>query len=156
MATQFQLRRGNATVTSTFIGAPGEVTVNTTNNTLVLHDSVTAGGWPVVMANVAQTVYNKTLVTPMITGNMSVTGNIIPTQGNLYTLGNLAYPFKSLYVSGNTIYLGNAILSTTSNSFTIINPAGGSFSVTGDSLTGATGQFANLQITSNRWCQCWC
>jgi len=149
MSTQFQLRRGTAAQTAAFTGAPGEVTVNTTSNTLTLHDSVTPGGWPILSANAAQNVYNKSIFSANLVGTQAISGNIIPTTGNLYTLGNAAYPFKSLYVSGNTIYLGNAILSTTSNSFTIINPAGGSFSVTGDNVSGSTGIFANLQITSN-------
>lgn len=39
-------------------------------------------------------------------------GNLIPATGNTYTLGNVSNPWKSLYVSGNTIYLGNSALST--------------------------------------------
>ena len=37
-------------------------------------------------------------------------GNLIPATGNTYTLGNVSNPWKSLYVSGNTIYLGNNAL----------------------------------------------
>ena len=45
-ATQRQLRRGTAAQMATFTGAVGEVVVDTTNNRLVVHDGVTAGGWP--------------------------------------------------------------------------------------------------------------
>ena len=46
MATRLQLRKGTTTEHSTFVGAEGEVTVDTTKRTLVLHDGVTAGGKP--------------------------------------------------------------------------------------------------------------
>ena len=46
MATRLQLRKGTTAEHSTFVGAVGEVTVDTTKKTLVLHDGVTAGGKP--------------------------------------------------------------------------------------------------------------
>jgi len=47
MAIQIQLRQGTTTEHNTFTGAVGEVTVDTTKDTLVVHDGVTAGGHPV-------------------------------------------------------------------------------------------------------------
>lgn len=44
MALQIQLRKGTATEHNTFTGALGEVTVDTTNKTLRVHDGTTAGG----------------------------------------------------------------------------------------------------------------
>ena len=44
MAKQLQLRKGTATEHSTFTGANGEVTVDTTNKTLRVHDGSTVGG----------------------------------------------------------------------------------------------------------------
>ena len=41
MATQLQLRRGNTSQTAAFTGASAEVTIDTTKNTLVIHDGVT-------------------------------------------------------------------------------------------------------------------
>lgn len=46
MATRLQLRKGTTAEHSTFVGADGEVTVDTTKKALVLHDGVTAGGKP--------------------------------------------------------------------------------------------------------------
>ncbi len=43
---QLQARRGSFTQMSNFIGASGEVTVDITSCRTVLHDGVTAGGWP--------------------------------------------------------------------------------------------------------------
>lgn len=47
MAKQVQLRSGTTTEHSTFTGAVGEVTVDTTKDVLVVHDGTTAGGFPV-------------------------------------------------------------------------------------------------------------
>lgn len=47
MAIQIQLRQGTTTEHDTFTGAVGEVTVDTTKDTLVVHDGVTVGGHPV-------------------------------------------------------------------------------------------------------------
>ena len=47
MAKQLQLRSGTTTEHNTFTGAVGEVTVDTTKDTLVVHDGVTVGGFPV-------------------------------------------------------------------------------------------------------------
>ena len=45
MATQVQLRRGSSSENDAFTGALGEVTVDTTNDTLRVHDGSTAGGF---------------------------------------------------------------------------------------------------------------
>lgn len=49
-----------------------------------------------------------------MTGEMSITGNIIPSANVTYSLGSNDYRFKDLYLSGNTIYLGNTSLSESS------------------------------------------
>jgi len=46
MATQVQRRRGSTVQHSTFTGAAAELTVDTTLNTVVVHDGATAGGHP--------------------------------------------------------------------------------------------------------------
>jgi hypothetical protein len=46
MATALKLRRGTTVQHSTFTGAEGEVTVDTTKDTVVVHDGSTAGGFP--------------------------------------------------------------------------------------------------------------
>ena len=44
MTRQIQIRRGTATENDAFTGAVGEVTMDTTNNTLRVHDGTTPGG----------------------------------------------------------------------------------------------------------------
>lgn len=48
MSKQVRFRRGTTVQHSTFTGALGEVTVDTDLDTLVVHDGVTAGGFPVI------------------------------------------------------------------------------------------------------------
>ena len=48
MATQVQFRRGTTAEHSTFKGADGEVTVDTSLKTVVIHDAITNGGFPVL------------------------------------------------------------------------------------------------------------
>lgn len=50
MSRQVQLRRGTTAQHSSFTGAAGEVTVDTSLDTLVVHDGSTAGGFPLVSA----------------------------------------------------------------------------------------------------------
>lgn len=49
MATQVQFRRGTTDETAAFTGALGEVTVDTTKKTCVVHDGSTAGGYPLLL-----------------------------------------------------------------------------------------------------------
>ena len=46
MSRQIQIRRGTADEHNNFTGAIGEITVDTTNNTIRVHDGQTVGGTP--------------------------------------------------------------------------------------------------------------
>lgn len=48
MAKQIQLRRGTSAENDTFTGAVGEITYDSTNKTLRVHDGTTAGGTKIV------------------------------------------------------------------------------------------------------------
>jgi hypothetical protein len=51
MATQVQLRRGTATENNSFTGAQGELTFDTTNKRVRIHDGATAGGFELKTEN---------------------------------------------------------------------------------------------------------
>lgn len=76
MPTTLQLRRGSTTQHNTFVGAAGEITVDTDKNTIVVHDGATAGGFPVF-----HTGANATLNNLIVSGNLTV-------QGTTTTLNN--------------------------------------------------------------------
>lgn len=46
MAKQVRLRRGTTAEHADFVGANGEITVDTVKHVVIVHDGVTAGGWP--------------------------------------------------------------------------------------------------------------
>jgi len=51
MAVTVQFRRGTAAQNNAFTGAAGELSVNTTNNSIRVHDGSTAGGHEVMKAD---------------------------------------------------------------------------------------------------------
>ncbi len=50
-AFAMQLRRGTTSEHSTFTGLVGEVTIDTTKDTIVVHDGTTVGGIPLAKAS---------------------------------------------------------------------------------------------------------
>ena len=68
-------------------------------------------------------------------------GNIIPALGNTYSLGNASNPWLSLYLSGNTIYLGNVTLES----------SGGALAVDGNTVvsTGSNVEFNDISATGS-------
>ena len=49
MSTQVQFRKGNTAQTALFTGAVAEITVDTDKKTVVVHDGVTPGGYPLAL-----------------------------------------------------------------------------------------------------------
>jgi len=60
MTKQVQLRRGTTAEHSVFIGAEGELTIDTTLDIAIVHDGVKVGGHPLVGAASTQQIINKT------------------------------------------------------------------------------------------------
>jgi hypothetical protein len=72
MPYQIQLRRGTTAQNTAFTGAIGELTVDTQLNVLRVQDGSTAGGFPLVGTASTQTLTNKTLTAPVITGGLTI------------------------------------------------------------------------------------
>jgi hypothetical protein len=72
-STQVQLRRGTTEEHSSFIGAVGEVTVDTSKRTLRVHDGVSTYGQELIASHAVQTLTNKTLTTPAVDKILSST-----------------------------------------------------------------------------------
>ena len=76
------------------------------------------------------TTANVTEVTNLYFTNARVntallsTGDIIPSGNNIQTLGNVTNRFKDLFLSGNTIYLGNVVLQSTTSTFQVADTQG--------------------------------
>lgn len=89
MATQLKLRRGTTAEHASFTGAEGEITLDTTKDTIVVHDNYTAGGRPVLREDLNN-----------LANGAIVPGKLAPGSGNAY---------KALMVNaaGNAIEYGD-------------------------------------------------
>jgi hypothetical protein len=122
MATQVQFRRGTSAETSSFIGALGEVTVDTSTNTLIVHNAVKAGGYPVLRddgSNSALAAGGLSNCALKFAGD-SNTGIISPSADNISLVtGGVARitidGSGSVTIPGNLIVSGT--LTATSTSF---------------------------------------
>lgn len=89
MPTQLQFRRGTTAQNNSFTGAAGEISVDTTIDTLRLHDGATAGGFEMVTLGATQTLTNKTLTAPNLTsptiGGVAIAEYISDTVGAMVT-----------------------------------------------------------------------
>ncbi len=88
MPTVVQFRRGTTAENNAFTGSAGELSVDLTLDTVRVHDGSTAGGFALVSATATQTLTNKTLTTPAISGNITVTGNVMPAANATYNMGS--------------------------------------------------------------------
>lgn len=84
----------------------------------------------------------------ILSGN--IIGNIVPAANVTFDLGSPTRRFRDLYLSGNTIFFGGAILTSDASNVTITNPQGGSFSVSGSSSGSANLSLGNVTAFSVR------
>lgn len=120
MPIQLQFRRGNTIQNSNFVGAQGEITIDTTKKTVVIHDGTTTGGFPLVTAadfttgNVAEAnnlYFTNARVRAALSSGTGVnlnqsTGSISISQ-NVDTTSNVT--FQNLLVTGNLTVTGNTV-----------------------------------------------
>ena len=59
MATQVQFRRGTTAEHTGFKGDDGEVTVDTSLKTVVIHDAITNGGFPLLRQDGSNSLFSK-------------------------------------------------------------------------------------------------
>jgi hypothetical protein len=149
MPSRIQLRRDTAANWTAInpVLAQGEPGLDTTIDLLKYGDGVTA--------------WNNL---PYSGSNPGAVGNIIPALSNTYTLGNATNSWQSLYVSGNTIYLGAIELGSNATELLIdgvpVPVLGGNVSfdsvhananITTDGFISATGNISagNLAVANN-------
>lgn len=130
MATVLQLRRGTTSEHSTFTGAAGEVTVDTTKDTLVVHDGSLAGGYPL-----AKESYVDTAISNLVGGASAAFDTLKEIQDAMATDAELAAAIAALVI-------GNATQTITAGSYLT---GGGSFTANQTSNSSVT---LNVDATS--------
>ena len=93
MPRTLQFKRYSSATLANTTGANGELIIDTTNQTLTIHDGVTPGGRSLATANTklsttGGTVTGNLVVTNTITSSNAISSNII-TANNLTVTGNL-------------------------------------------------------------------
>ena len=99
MPKQVKLRRGTTAQHSSFTGALGEVTVDTSKKTVVVHDGATAGGFPLAL-EVSQLVK---------TGNMLWVDAVNGNDGTAQR-GRMQLPFLTLTAAKAAAQSGDTIV----------------------------------------------
>ena len=99
MSRQVQIRRGSATAHTNFTGAIGEITMDTTNKTLRVHDGETVGGIKLA----------KQSEIPDLTNIDYVVESQLPTAENNYTWYR---KYKSGWVEQGGVWNGNLTCAT--------------------------------------------
>ena len=95
MATQVRLRRGTTTEHASYTGPAGEVTVNTTQDRLVVHDGSTAGGHPAA---------TKAEVDAL---DLDITAVENDVSGKADLAGSASQAFSASTVNATTVDLGD-------------------------------------------------
>jgi hypothetical protein len=132
MTTAVQHRRGTTAEHSTFTGLEGEVTIDTTKDTAVIHDGVLAGGVPLARENLVN-------VTP--SGLATITGASTASDDKFFIYDQSATTLKSI----TRAELNNAMEIDALANVTI---TGGTINgTTIGNTTAAAGTFTNLTAT---------
>jgi len=145
MPTVVQFRRGTTAQNDAFTGAVGEISYDTENNTIRVHDGSTAGGAELLTGASNNELTNKTFG-----------GDLLPSADSAYDLGSPAFKWKDLHLSGSTIFLGDVVLKDVGGVLNIQDSAGtalaGSFSsltTTGDVTVGGNLTIEGTTTTIN-------
>ncbi len=150
--TQIQYRRGSQAQNDAFTGALGEITVDTTNKTIRIHDGSTVGGNTAVTTFATQTLLNKTLTGPSVTGTLSSTGLINTTANIICSVLDAG----SIECTG-IVYANSSAqsTSTTTGALEVLGGVGivGNLNVGDGTLSGGTHKFQGnvVPFTSNTY-----
>ena len=167
MAIQVQIRRGSSAENDAFTGAVGEITVDTTNKVVRVHDGSTAGGFSLTGLTASGTITNKTinLTNNTLTGtiaqfNAALSDGDFASLAGSETLTNKTINLTDNTLTGTTAQFNAALSdgdfatlagSETLSNKTLANPIfTGDLTVTGNILPGANVTY-NLGSTSGFW-----
>ncbi len=143
MPTQLQFRRGTTAQNNAFTGGAGELSIDTTIDTIRVHDGSTAGGFELTQNTATQTLTNKTLTSPTINSATIAMGtNKITGMGDPTSAQDAA---TKAYVDGELSALSSNSLSEGNTTWVIADSGTGTITATVDGATHST--FAAAGIT---------
>jgi len=147
MSKQVQFRRGTTAQTSTFTGAVGEVTVDTTKDVLVVHDGATAGGFPVASA---RDVAAANLSIGNVSASLAITNLNLAEYSSAFALAN-ALPTTVNGLTANVAALNSNVFVTNfyANANTAAYLATAGIPISSSLITASKVTAANLVSTGN-------
>lgn len=145
MSTEVKSRRGTTLQHSTFVGAVGEITVDTDKHTAVVHDGATAGGFPLEKSASRDASGGHVGLTAFKINFLNTLGTITSWFANSATaVRTYTFPDKSMTVGDaagdNTIVTVGALNSGS------ITSGFGSIDVGTDSISGGAGAFSSVAV----------
>ena len=169
MPTTVQLRRGSKTQNEAFTGASGELSYDTTLDTVRVHDGSTAGGFPFVTetyipntiasnAHLSSTyTTNSAFQTAIdlkfdaaggaIGGASSIAGHFTPAANNTYDLGSAGMVWRDVYIGPGSLYVnGKKVIEDNSDTITITTDVDQNLKIKTEG-TGVTQMESNAGIT---------
>ncbi len=145
MTKQVQRRRGTATQHTSFTGAEGELSVNTTNKSVHVHDNVTAGGFEAARADMDNVTSSSILTAAGITATTAELNYVDGVTSNIQTqldgkAGTASPTFTGTLTTANLTATGTTTLAGASTSADI---------TFGDNDKAIFGAGSDLQIYSD-------
>ena len=154
MSKQVKMRRGTAIEHASFTGVVGEVTVDTTNNVLRVHDGITVGGNPTAKSGVNTdiTALDQDVI---ITATGTIAVNTLGYRGLPQNAQTAAYTLAladagkhiSITTGGIVIPANASIAFPIGTTIVIFNNSGSNQTV---SITTDTLRFAGSALTGTR------
>ena len=128
MSERQQIRRGTEQENNDFVGAQGELTMDTENNNVRVHDGTTGGGW--ILPNLIQAMH------AMCPDYSRAQGVSMPFTATKYGwfIAHAVNTTTTVYVNGVSVAQGNWAANAWSGNLNcqiFVKP--------GDTVTGATG-----------------
>jgi len=139
MSIEVKFRRGTSAEHGSFTGANGEITIDTTAKTIRVHDGVTTGG--IRIAKLSEVVDSSNLE--------FVTTNIVPASNVSLDLGTAERSWRDLYLSGNTITLGDSTISTDAGSVSFQDTDGQQVQISASTVKLGSGNTAIILGSSS-------
>jgi hypothetical protein len=118
MPTQVQFRRGTSAQNNSFTGAAGELSIDSDNNTIRVHDGSTSGGHAVAKRDLSN-INNVGIITAtglVVSGNVSIGGTLTYEDvSNVDSIGIITAR-KGIVVSSGGVVVTGIVTATDFNS----------------------------------------